>query len=75
MISVSWLISLYYNVIIAYAIFFFFASMTTNLPWAGCNNEWNTDLCITAEISANYSKNWTAYLYGKLKFFCFPLIF
>ncbi|CAD5122602.1 DgyrCDS11014 [Dimorphilus gyrociliatus] len=57
MIAVSWLISLYYNVIIAYALYFFFASMTNNLPWTDCSNSWNTRFCITANISRAESGN------------------
>ncbi|XP_041481712.1 sodium- and chloride-dependent neutral and basic amino acid transporter B(0+)-like [Lytechinus variegatus] len=35
----------YYNVVIAYAIYYFFASFTSKLPWVGCNHSWNTLFC------------------------------
>ena len=35
----------FYNVVIAWALHFFFASFTGNLPWDSCNNDWNTDHC------------------------------
>ncbi|XP_052800617.1 sodium-dependent dopamine transporter-like [Mya arenaria] len=35
----------FYNVVIAWALHFFFASFTKNLPWETCNNDWNTPLC------------------------------
>lgn len=35
----------FYNVVIAWALHFFFASFTRNLPWDTCNNDWNTPLC------------------------------
>ncbi|XP_067932266.1 sodium- and chloride-dependent glycine transporter 1-like [Watersipora subatra] len=40
-VMVSLLISIYYNVIIAICLFFFFKSMTSKLPWTDCNNAWN----------------------------------
>ncbi|XP_060596173.1 sodium-dependent dopamine transporter-like [Ruditapes philippinarum] len=35
----------FYNVVIAWALHFFFASFTGNLPWEKCDNNWNTPLC------------------------------
>jgi len=49
MVSVSWLIGLYYNVIISHVLLFLcasFASIGTELPWTGCDNYWNTPNCI-----------------------------
>ncbi len=39
-----WLCS-YYNVIIAWAMFYLISSVEDPLPWTGCNNHWNTDRC------------------------------
>ena len=44
-VIVDWLIALYYNVVVAQCLFYFFASMTSELPWASCNNTWNTENC------------------------------
>ncbi|KAM7535481.1 hypothetical protein Aperf_G00000091586 [Anoplocephala perfoliata] len=41
MTMVSWYISLYYNVIIATAFFYLFASFNSKLPWSTCDNWWN----------------------------------
>ncbi|XP_064611059.1 sodium- and chloride-dependent glycine transporter 1-like isoform X2 [Liolophura sinensis] len=40
------LVATYYNVIIGYCFFYFFASMTDRLPWAHCDNVWNSPNCV-----------------------------
>lgn len=42
---IAFYVDFYYNVIIAWALYFFFASFTTELPWTRCNNPWNTKNC------------------------------
>ncbi|EEB13194.1 tryptophan transporter, putative [Pediculus humanus corporis] len=44
-VMVAFYVSFYYNVIIAWALYFLTASATPNLPWVHCNNSWNTDHC------------------------------
>ncbi|XP_069084237.1 sodium- and chloride-dependent GABA transporter 2-like [Pleurodeles waltl] len=36
----------YYIIVLAWAFFYLFSSFTTNLPWASCGHEWNTDNCV-----------------------------
>ncbi|CAD5206135.1 unnamed protein product [Bursaphelenchus okinawaensis] len=38
-------IACFYNAIIAHAVYFLFNSFAFDVPWRGCNNEWNTASC------------------------------
>ncbi|CAL1272529.1 unnamed protein product [Larinioides sclopetarius] len=42
MVLVSGTVMLYYNMIIAWTIFYMFASWTSHLPWEHCEPEWST---------------------------------
>nr|CDS26502.2 sodium and chloride dependent glycine [Hymenolepis microstoma] len=59
MTVVSWYISLYYNVIIATAFFYLFASFNSHLPWSSCDNWWNNKTTcyeIGTELTINISE-------------------
>ncbi|XP_069761032.1 sodium- and chloride-dependent glycine transporter 2 [Narcine bancroftii] len=45
MLIISVLIAVYYNIIICYTLFYLFASCIPVLPWASCENKWNTENC------------------------------
>jgi len=45
MVVLSAFVGIYYNVIISYTVFYFFASLTSVLPWISCENWWNSDIC------------------------------
>ncbi|XP_069130115.1 LOW QUALITY PROTEIN: uncharacterized protein [Argopecten irradians] len=47
MVLSSAIVSVYYNMVNAWAFHFLFASMTGVLPWLGCDNFWNTEACST----------------------------
>ncbi|KAK2862042.1 hypothetical protein Q5P01_001575 [Channa striata] len=51
--------SIYYIIILAWAFLYLFASFNAELPWASCNNYWNTETCVEFSPGAN-SSNWTA---------------
>ena len=72
MVSVSWLIAVYYNVIIAHVMLYLFASIKsifTGIPWISCDNEWNTERCLevvygdsedgSTEFASNMTSNMT----------------
>ncbi|KAF7989109.1 hypothetical protein HCN44_007419 [Aphidius gifuensis] len=50
-VLIAFYVDFYYNVIIAWALRYFFASFTSMLPWTSCGNYWNTPLC--REFGAN----------------------
>jgi len=45
MIIVSAIVMLYYNMIIAWTIFYIFVSFNKRLPWERCEPEWRTSDC------------------------------
>ena len=50
MVSISGMVSMYYNVIIMYSIYYMFVSFVNlddTLPWQTCGNSWNTEVCRT----------------------------
>nr|AKN21425.1 slc6a-5 [Schmidtea mediterranea] len=47
MLIVATIVSVYYNVIIAWSLYYLFASFTSKLPWSDCNNAWNDERCLT----------------------------
>ncbi|KAL4220998.1 hypothetical protein ACF0H5_019261 [Mactra antiquata] len=40
MALISLVVAIYYNVIMAYTLYYFFSSMQKNLPWTSCKDEW-----------------------------------
>lgn len=59
MIIVSALISFYYNVVIAVCIHFFFASMTSKLPWSTCEDDsWASCYCRDSTMNKTDPDPW-----------------
>lgn len=45
MIAVSGVVMLYYNMIIAWTLYYMYASLKPELPWSRCDPLWSSDLC------------------------------
>ena len=45
MLIMSFLVSVYYNTIIAWVFYYLFESFRGDVPWRGCGNAWNSDAC------------------------------
>ncbi|XP_062264945.1 sodium- and chloride-dependent GABA transporter 2-like [Platichthys flesus] len=65
-IMVIQLYSRLYSIVLAWALLYLIYCFRATLPWATCNNPWNTDRCVdltsanwTAVHSGNLSVNWT----------------
>ncbi|CAF1230667.1 unnamed protein product [Adineta steineri] len=62
MIINSVLGTIYYNVLIAWSLFYFFLSFRTKLLWSKCGQFWNTDRCFEpGDQSSFFSDNGTTY--------------
>jgi len=55
MVLTNSVITVYYNVVIAWAIFYMFAAMSEPLIWDTCGNEWNTCACRSSGMDAALS--------------------
>jgi solute carrier family 6 amino acid transporter-like protein 5/7/9/14 len=60
MVLISGIVCIYYNIIITWTIYFLFRSFAKELPWATCDNEWNTEHCaLHAKPHINMTVNMT----------------
>ncbi|XP_069131670.1 sodium- and chloride-dependent glycine transporter 2-like [Argopecten irradians] len=57
MVIFTTIVSIYYNVILAWTLYYFIMSFSSVLPWSHCSNEWNTPLCYTRIGQTNGSLN------------------
>ena len=51
MVIVSSIVSIYYNIIITWVLYYLFKSFTSTLPWSECGHWWNTPLCLVRSAS------------------------
>ena len=52
-VLIAFYVDFYYNVIIAWALHYFFNSFNSVLPWTTCNNEWNTKDCRESTVTSS----------------------
>lgn len=45
MVILTVIISVYFNVTMAWILYYLYNSFTSVLPWSTCNNHWNTKQC------------------------------
>lgn len=60
-------VGFYYNVIIAWSLYYLFSSFTLKLPWTDCGHAWNSPNCtdpklLNSSVLGNHTK------YSKYKF-------
>ncbi|XP_077084964.1 sodium-dependent noradrenaline transporter [Siphateles boraxobius] len=61
-IVIALYVGFYYNVIIAWSLYYLFASLTSELPWLSCNNSWNSPNCTNPNlINGTFLGNGTSY--------------
>ncbi|NP_001161606.1 neurotransmitter transporter-like protein [Saccoglossus kowalevskii] len=58
-VVMTYLLCTYYNVIMAWALFYLVASFVSPLPYGTCGNWWNTDKCFSYEDLENLGENET----------------
>ncbi|KAI4571833.1 hypothetical protein MJG53_013939 [Ovis ammon polii x Ovis aries] len=66
-ILIALYVGFYYNVIIAWSLYYLFSSFTPNLPWTDCGHAWNSPNCtdpklLNSSVLGNHTK------YSKYKF-------
>lgn len=57
MVVVSGMVCVYYNVIVAWTLYYLFMSFRAVLPWSTCGNWWNTDKCLDVEGKVGMASN------------------
>ncbi|CAJ0941346.1 unnamed protein product, partial [Mesorhabditis belari] len=56
-IMIAFYTDFFYNVVIAWGFHYLYTSFQTNLPWASCNNSYNSKACYEPHYGALYSSS------------------
>ncbi|XP_048828356.1 sodium-dependent noradrenaline transporter-like isoform X2 [Brienomyrus brachyistius] len=64
-IAIALYVGFYYNVIIAWSLYYLFSSLTNELPWLRCGNSWNSPGCTDPQLT-NGSLLWNGTSYFKI---------
>uniref|UniRef100_A0A3P9MNM9 Transporter n=1 Tax=Oryzias latipes TaxID=8090 RepID=A0A3P9MNM9_ORYLA len=65
-IVIALYVGFYYNVIIAWSLYYLYSSMTAELPWLKCGNSWNSINCTDPQhINASFFDKNTSYANNK----------
>ena len=64
MVLIQLYTSIYYNMVLAWAIRFLWASFASKLPWESCKEYWNTENCLDDRTKIQCEKNGTHYANG-----------
>ncbi|XP_027134652.1 sodium- and chloride-dependent neutral and basic amino acid transporter B(0+) [Larimichthys crocea] len=59
MVMVTLMVSIYYNVIISYSVYYMFASFQSPLPWSGCLTNCSNTTTVICNVSGVAVANWT----------------
>lgn len=63
MVLIAGIVMLYYNVILAWTLYYMLASFEEPLPWKGCNHPWSSSYCYSYEEENRcVSSNGTYYM-------------
>lgn len=60
MVLLTVIVAIYYNVIMAWTLYYFGMSFSPTLPWSHCDNPWNTDACYLRQNGNETYVNMTA---------------
>ncbi|XP_040898919.1 sodium- and chloride-dependent GABA transporter 1 isoform X2 [Toxotes jaculatrix] len=69
-VVISFVFSTYYNVLMSWALYYFFKSFGATLPWVSCNNTWN----VVENCSSGFSGNATHLQSASQQFFDHKLL-
>lgn len=68
-VIISFLLSTYYNVILAWAMFYLLSSFQQDLPWTSCDNWWNSELCFNPVDGSRNATNLTRRVTSNQEYF------